>query len=425
VQQLAVAPAEAPGTGALDLHKAISDPGAGGCPRWPESLRLLSSQGEIVRGRCRGTNRCLYCARLAAVENAEMLALDAMAGAAPTIWCVLTTRSGDPCPASFYESRRQVIKALQRRWPDLHYAALVEFTTGFGPRSGGVRRPHWNVLLKGLPATALDEAGAIIRRVWCAREDAEPAAQYVGTISEAGGLMRYIALHFQKCEQTPPEGWRGHRFLKSRGYFAGSTATAREEARRSLRFKRELWRALKAGHEGEAAEAVAAGAIERADATTWELRRVNLATGAPLDGTAQGALVPAARPVAARDDVRAGESRATAERALLRGLAAAVAVAPGGCSSTGQQLHLVNDVGEAASPDVAVVHLDLGGWQQPPPGSPPLPDAPVDVAVGTRPPDPSGARSASCEVSGDRLEHPGEPPAAAAIAHRPRAGHST
>src|SRR4051794_29972317 len=83
----------------LDLHEGISAATSedrlcddvSGCPRWPESMRLLSSQGELVRGRCRGTNVCAYCARLGAVENAELLALDALAGSAPAVWAVLTT----------------------------------------------------------------------------------------------------------------------------------------------------------------------------------------------------------------------------------------------------------------------------------------------------------------------------------------------
>jgi hypothetical protein len=54
---------------------------------------LRSSEGEIVLGRCRAVNLCPYCARLAAVENAEVLALDAMSGAAPALYGVLTTSS--------------------------------------------------------------------------------------------------------------------------------------------------------------------------------------------------------------------------------------------------------------------------------------------------------------------------------------------
>jgi hypothetical protein len=229
-----------------------------------------------VRGRCGATNLCAYCARLTAVENAELLALDALAGTAPRIWAVLTTRTATIDTRRFYRSREQVLKALRRRWPSVELAALVEFTTGYGNRSGGRRRPHWNLLIKGVPVEVVDQVHDVITSVWCAREDAKPDAQFVGEIGEFGGLMRYIALHFQKESQKPPAGWRGHRFLKTRGYLAGSTAEAREAARDSLRFKRELWRAIKAGYQGPDAELEAKWAMAEAAERSWELRHLNL-----------------------------------------------------------------------------------------------------------------------------------------------------
>jgi hypothetical protein len=231
---------------------------------------LRSSLGEVVRGRCHATNLCDYCARLGAVENAEVLALDAMENA-PQLYAVLTTRSPERDPAAFYRSREHVLRALRRRWPRAEYASLVEFTTGRGPRSGGRRRPHWNLLLKGIPADAHDQVADVIRSVWCRREDAEPQAQYVAPIAEAGGLMRYLALHFQKESQRPPDGWSGQRFNVSRGYLAGPMADARDRARAALRWKRELWRALQEGVSGEVAEEVAERRSLAAAAVTWKL----------------------------------------------------------------------------------------------------------------------------------------------------------
>ena len=244
---------EASPTAPLVLHEEISDPEnktfrdrdleawrEGGCDRWPETMRLVSSDGVVRRGRCGSVNLCSYCAKLRAIENAEMLSLDALDHGAPEVWACLTTRTADPVPASFYRAREQVRKALRRRWPDCQDATLVEFTTGYGPRSGGQRRPHWNALLKGVPVTAVEEALEVIARVWCGQVDAEAARQHVGPVADAGGLMRYLALHFQKESQSPPKGWKGHRFVASRGYFPNGAPAARERAKESLRLGRAV-----------------------------------------------------------------------------------------------------------------------------------------------------------------------------------------
>lgn len=286
---------------ALDLHEGISHPRPieepGGCPRWPEHLRLRSSHGELVRGRCRSTNLCAYCAKLGAVENAELLALDALAGSAPEVWIVLTTREPVSDPKPFYRSREVVLRAIRRRWPDAEYAALVEFTTGYGPAARGKRRPHWNLLVKGVPRSDLDALAEVVRRVWCRREDAEPWAQFVGEVEEVGGLMRYLALHFQKESQAPPPGWRGHRFLKSRGYLATSTPIARERAKDSLAFKRELWRAIRGGLRGERAERAAQAARALAAETSWALVTD---WGSVAPQSARGPACGATRPTPAR-----------------------------------------------------------------------------------------------------------------------------
>lgn len=335
---------EAPRSGALGLHEGISHPGperrwelAAGCPRWPAALRLLSSQGELVRGRCRSTNQCDYCARLAAVENSEMLALDAMLGVAPTIVAILGTRDPERSPKPFYRSRECLMRALKRRWPAVQYCGLVEFTTGYGPRSGGKRRPHWNLLLKGIPVEDVDQARDLIVSVWCAREDAAPQGQYVAPVSEVGGLLRYVALHFQKASQKPPEGWRGHRVLKSRGYLWCATPVAREAAKRSLRLKREIWRAQQAGADAATADAIAEAALLVADQTTWQLVTVDpsqdvLLAPAPRSGGSPAPALgntqikvplgagcrmhPAQLPAPDAGDVRAaeGEKRAIASR---------------------------------------------------------------------------------------------------------------
>jgi len=209
-----------------------------------------------------------------AVENSELLQLDALEGTPPEVWAVLTTSSTNPDPRAFYRSREHVMRALKRRWPDVEYAALLEFTTGYGPRSGGKRRPHWNLLLKGIPAGDLDQAREVIVRVWCQRTRGSPRAQKVQLVTEAGGLMRYIAHHFQKESQQPPRGWKGHKLLHSKGYLWTATPAARSRARESLRAKRDLAAAIAAGAEGIDAELDAAERGAQRRATSWQL--VNL-----------------------------------------------------------------------------------------------------------------------------------------------------
>lgn len=231
----------------LGLHEGIDDPNAGGCQRWPEGLRLLNtSTGELRPGRCRSTNLCDYCAKLAAVENTEMLWLDALQQGSPTLWLLLTTRESDWDGERFRRSFAQTWKAVKRRWPDAEYAALVEFTTGYGPRSGGRRRPHWNVFVRGVAVADRRELWRVVSAVWCPRMDATAAQQRVHQVDEdrggMRGLTRYVGLHFQKESQAPPKGWRGQRFRSSRGYFVRPRVQLRDEARDALRLKRLVWK---------------------------------------------------------------------------------------------------------------------------------------------------------------------------------------
>lgn len=318
----------------LDLHGGISDAPAkrAGCERarrlYP-NLRLLASDGTLVHGRCRATNRCDYCSRLEAVEFSEALALDALDGNAPTTWMVLTTRTATHDVAAFYESRRQVQRAVRRRWPAAEFCWVVEFTTGYGPRSGGKRRPHWNALVKGVSTADADALADVVRAVWCAREDAEPQAQFVGPLYDAGGLMRYLALHFLKESQRPPKGWSGHRTSQTRGYFAQPMWKVRARARQSLRSKRALHRAIADGYEGPEAELVAGAALVKSESVRWEA----VVVSEKVDRN--GELKPRLRPLAGgdvlvrnrairerRSDVRIREREllGAVDRALAEGL---------------------------------------------------------------------------------------------------------
>src|SRR3954468_11165454 len=129
---------------ALDLHKGIGDPAeeSCGCARWPEHMRLVNlTTGELVPGRCRATNLCVYCQRLYVVETVEMLTLDAMEYA-PTLWVVLTARQ-HLTRAECTDHLRQIRKAVRKRWPGVEWFVQVEFQ-----RRGAL---HLNLLFKGVP----------------------------------------------------------------------------------------------------------------------------------------------------------------------------------------------------------------------------------------------------------------------------------
>lgn len=205
-------------------------------------MRLLASNGELVWGRCNSANKCQYCGKLKAIENTTLLGLDAVEGFAPTLFGVLTQPSPAPEQKRYYKSRALVRAALKADWPEVEIAWLLEFTTGEGRSSQGLRRPHWNMLIKGVPTSDLEHARAAINGVWCQRESASEDAQYLEPIEDVEAAIRYIAAHFQKESQRPPAGWTGHRFTATRGYLWQRTPDAREAAKLQLAYERSLWR---------------------------------------------------------------------------------------------------------------------------------------------------------------------------------------
>ena len=243
-----------------------------GCKRWPAGLRLVSSAGAVVPGRCRGTNLCDYCGILGGVEWSEMLALDALEGQAPTVYVCLTTSRSTLHAAEFHRARSELVAAIREEWAGAEYACLVEFTSGYAATSGGRRRPHWNLLLKGVPddPASLERLRALVLEHWCPATRSSPKGQKVTPVWAAEGLVRYLALHFLKESQKPPRGWTGHRVTASHGYFTRGRRGAREAAQASLKLKRELWRAEREGLEGAEALTVAELRLEQAAGVRWE-----------------------------------------------------------------------------------------------------------------------------------------------------------
>jgi hypothetical protein len=138
----------------------------------------------------------------------------------------------DACAVFWRAFRRRYGRAVE-------FCGFVEWTTGEGPRSGGHRRLHSHWLVKGLPADV--DPGDVQR--WAASEWKALTGAWVVQFAElrhAGGVVGYLALHHEKMEQRPPEGWTGRRLRPSRGYFAEDGRTRREKARQWLQEHR--WR---------------------------------------------------------------------------------------------------------------------------------------------------------------------------------------
>lgn len=260
----------APAQPALDLHEGIVEPPPirEGCPRWPKWLQLRWTRGEItgyVDGRCGATNKCLYCQRLYVVETVEMLTLDAMESA-PGLWFVLTARehlTRKACTQHLVAIRRSV----RKRWPNAQWFVQVEFQ-----RRGAL---HLNLLVKGIPVEDLDQAQDVVTERWCARVDALPVGQWGGVIADGVGVVRYISkmlAHGLKAEQAPPIGWRGHRTSQTRGYLVRPASVMREEARASLREKREIFRVTRDAPDLDVldVEVIVEQLLERNAERSWE-----------------------------------------------------------------------------------------------------------------------------------------------------------
>lgn len=256
---------------ALDLHEGICDlparepfapPVHGGCQRWPENLRLVSDQGEFVRGRCAATNLCRYCQRLYVVETVEMLTIDAMEYA-PTLWGVLTARE-HLTRTDCYGHLRQLRKKLRKTWPDVEWFVQVEFQ-----RRGAL---HLNLLIKGVPVVDRAEVERQAVSLWCERVDARPVGQWFGVVQDGVGVVKYLSkmlAHGLKAEQAPPIGWKGHRTSQTRGYLVRPASKMRLEARESLRYKRHRYRIEQLGVSAQEAHDYAVGELERDALKSW------------------------------------------------------------------------------------------------------------------------------------------------------------
>jgi hypothetical protein len=256
-------PAPAAAGAGLDNHWARSDPpgsrtharSVSGEPCERSTTRVVLGNGRSWTWLRCGNRRCERCDRREAMELARVLQLDALVR---PIEALLTLTTKNPADAKhgekFRRSMERVVKALRRRWPHLSYCAFIEFTTGKSERSGGHRRMHAHVLLRGLEVKADDEewqklpqeqrleaVRKVASKVWCARMGTADAAQDIRPIDGFEALATYLAHHHRKREQAPPDWWRGMRTRASQNWWSRPIAELRQEAREQLRLEQVRW----------------------------------------------------------------------------------------------------------------------------------------------------------------------------------------
>lgn len=220
---------------------ALDEPGlvlkaAFRCERPSRYAGWMLPDGRVVPARCGAPNKCAYCAYQVTVENSVVVHLDAERHGHPKVGMTLTTAKETTPPPVFRKDVEVVFRAVRRRAPACEYLGLVEFSTGRGARSGGVRRPHQHLLLKGVLPSQAEQLEDVVRDVWKARTGADRIE--FRELRSPAGATAYLIHHHRKREQAPPEGWKGKRMRPSRGYYGEPVAALRVEAKELLRSRR-------------------------------------------------------------------------------------------------------------------------------------------------------------------------------------------
>jgi hypothetical protein len=205
-----------------------------------------------------------------AYEDLEMVLADALEGDCPSVLMVLTTPTPTLDMQTFRAARMELQRCVRRALGGIwRYLSLVEYTTGYGPRSGGLRRPHWNYVSKGLADELVPALREVALPVWCEVVGASLKGQYVEELRSGPATIKYLIEHFGKASQRPPEGFTGQRMNCSRDYFADGSTVARKRARESQALKRELWKAEQTGCDPVEAHAAALASLRAQAATDW------------------------------------------------------------------------------------------------------------------------------------------------------------
>lgn len=223
--------------------------GRGGCPNPVLGYRFRLASGDLVPMPCNRSS-CTWCSRRAGMITAVMIGLDA-ANEQPWVCSTFTTRDR-MTPTGFRDAQDRVRKLVRSEvGPHVRSCSFLEFTTGRGERSGGVRRPHLHTLWKGIGA----EAAPIV--AGCAGYVLEKAAgawrHQVDEIETPAGATMYVARHHLKESQAPPASWGPTRRVRpSRGYYSEPAEELRTRAKaivREKRIERRIWREVEEAEE--------------------------------------------------------------------------------------------------------------------------------------------------------------------------------
>jgi len=169
--------------------------------------------------------------------------IDARAEAA-THALTLTTRDPTTPGEVYRDASAYVWKRLRRHFGRVDYFGSVEWTTGAGTRSGGLRRMHGHYLVKGLAGEDVRLIGGLTREAWEATTTNAGYGAWVVDASElmvAGAAIHYLNLHYRKAVQAPPETWRGMVERSSKGYWSQPVDELRRLATLELRAEAIAW----------------------------------------------------------------------------------------------------------------------------------------------------------------------------------------
>jgi hypothetical protein len=158
-----------------------------------------------------------------------MLGIDAQIDL-PRVCSTFTTRDRVEGPAHLRELSAQIVRLIRSELPGAKPVHILEFTTGEGTNSGGVRRPHLHSLWKGVEAqdspVIAGCAGHVLERATGAW------SHDVGEIRSPGGVVSYVARHHLKESQAPPPTWGATRRIRpSKGYYSLPAVQLRSMAR--------------------------------------------------------------------------------------------------------------------------------------------------------------------------------------------------